>query len=117
MPYKIPIIIGATIASIAFTFYCGWIAGSNHKQLNYEAAMQKANDQIHQQDIKNANIAFDSYQKQLANKDYYNNIFKDIAKDETKNNNTDFNIDANWVFYCARCTKKSSDTIRAIDAK
>lgn len=117
MPYKTLAVIGAITASIAFSFSCGWIAGSNHKQLNYDVAMQKANNQTYQQNIKNANIAFDSYQEQLINKDYYNNIMKDMAEDENKNTNINFNIDAVWVRFCARCTKKSSDTIRAINTK
>lgn len=112
MPYKIPIIIGATIASIAFFTSCGWLACRNHMQHDYDVAMRKANDIVRQKDIDNAKTTYDLYQKQLINKDYYNSIYQEIAKDEIKNIDTDVTISAKWMQYTSRCSKQTINSAR-----
>ncbi len=109
MPYKIPITIGATIASMAFCLSCGYIAGKNATERKYIALTLKYDQQVNaknlqiqklHQDKQNyvAKISASNAQVQIQTINKYQTAIKEVIKYVKSNPNDDVDIPAYWVF-------------------
>ncbi len=108
MPYKIPFIMGATIASVVIIFSFGYATGKNATELKYSYQVAKQNEITQQKNVSNAKIAIDAFNQQVAIKNNYNSIIDEVNKNE--NTDADIIISSKWMQYVTRCAKQTSNS-------
>ncbi len=109
MPPKTIIVIGATIASIAFCLLCGYKAGVNATERKYMALTLKQNQEINVQNAQIQKMQLDKQnyvskvsvsnaQAQIKTVTKYQTVVKEVIKYVKTNPNNDVDISAYWVF-------------------